>query len=113
MALEVEAALRKMGKKWEKIKLAEGERRGSLMVRCGSLMVRCGSLMVSTSACHARGRFFDSRTRLSTLETVYLWCLSDDTKSRWSLLSGVYARGSKRSHTGGKCITCLGLHILA
>ena len=23
-----------------------------------------------------------------------------DTKSRWSLLSGVYARGSKRSHTG-------------
>ena len=22
------------------------------------------------------------------------------TKSRWSLLSGVYARGSKRSHTG-------------
>ena len=29
-----------------------------------------------------------------------------DTKSRWSLLSSVYARGSKRSHTGGKCITC-------
>ena len=27
-----------------------------------------------------------------------------DTKSRWSLLSGVYARGSKRSHTGGKCV---------
>ena len=25
-------------------------------------------------------------------------CLSEDTKSRWSLLSGVYARGSKRSH---------------
>ena len=64
-----------------------------------------------------------------------------DTKSRRSLLSGVYARGSKRphqsalecvtivdstahdqargskiSHTGGKCaypITCHGLHILA
>ena len=29
-----------------------------------------------------------------------------DTKS---LLSGVYARGSKRSHTGGKCVTCSGL----
>ena len=30
-------------------------------------------------------------------------CLSElrDTKSRWSLLSGVYAMGSKRSHTGG------------
>ena len=38
-------------------------------------------------------------------------CLSfgRDTKSRWSLLSGVYARGSKRSHTGGKCVTCSGL----
>ena len=33
-----------------------------------------------------------------------------DTKSRWSLLSGVYARGSKRSHTEGKCVTCCGLH---
>ena len=38
-------------------------------------------------------------------------CLSfgRDTKSRWFLLSGVYARGSKRSHTGGKCVTCSGL----
>ena len=32
-----------------------------------------------------------------------------DTKSRWSFLPGVYARGSKRSHTGGKCVTCRGL----
>ena len=32
-----------------------------------------------------------------------------DTKSSWSLLPGVYARGSKRSHTGGKCVTCRGL----
>ena len=23
---------------------------------------------------------------------------------------GVYAMGSKRSHTGGKCVTCRGLH---
>ena len=28
-----------------------------------------------------------------------------DTKSRWSLLPGVYARGSKISNTGGKCVT--------
>ena len=34
------------------------------------------------------------------------------TKSRWSHLSGVCARGSKRSHTGGKCVTCCRLHIL-
>ena len=32
-----------------------------------------------------------------------------NTKSRWSLLSGVYARGSKRSHTGGKFVTCSGV----
>ena len=32
-----------------------------------------------------------------------------DTKSRWSLLSGVYARGSERSNSGGKCVTCSGL----
>ena len=32
-----------------------------------------------------------------------------DTKSRWSHLPSVYARGSKRSHTGGKCVTCRGL----
>ena len=32
-----------------------------------------------------------------------------DTKSRWSLLSGVYARGSKRSHIEGKFVTCSGL----
>ena len=35
-----------------------------------------------------------------------------DSKSRWPLLSGVYARGSKISHTEGKCVTCRGLHIL-
>ena len=33
-----------------------------------------------------------------------------DTKSRWSLLYGVYARESKISHTGGKInVTCSGL----
>ena len=36
-----------------------------------------------------------------------------DTKCRWSLLSGVYARGRKISHTVGKCVTCRGLDILA
>ena len=34
-------------------------------------------------------------------------------KSRRSLLPGVYARGSKIAHTGGKSVTCRGLHILA
>ena len=32
-----------------------------------------------------------------------------DSKSRWSLLSGVYARGSKRSHAGKWKKTCDGL----
>ena len=39
------------------------------------------------------------------LPHICLW-FSEDTKSRWSLLSGVYARGSKRSPTG---VTCSGL----
>ena len=34
------------------------------------------------------------------------------TNIRWTLLSGVYARGSKISHTGGKCVTCRRHHIL-
>ena len=34
-----------------------------------------------------------------------------DTKSCWSLQSGVYARRSKRSHTGGKYVTCCGLGL--
>ena len=33
-----------------------------------------------------------------------------DTKRCMSLVSGVYARGSKTSHTGGECVTCRGLH---
>ena len=36
-------------------------------------------------------------------------CLSKETKSWWSFPSGVYDRESKRSHTGGKCVTCSGL----
>ena len=41
-------------------------------------------------------------------------CLLDENlkESRWSLLSGVYARGGKSSHTGSKCVTCRGLRIL-
>ena len=34
-----------------------------------------------------------------------------DTKSRRSLLSGVYAREIKRSHTGGQCVTYRGLYL--
>ena len=29
--------------------------------------------------------------------------------NRWPFLSGVYARGSNRCHTGDKCVTCSGL----
>ena len=34
-----------------------------------------------------------------------------DTESHWSLQPFVYARGSGRSHTRGKCVTCHGLTI--
>ena len=50
---------------------------------------------------------------LSFVKFVYptlLVFFGSDTISRWSFLSGVYARGSKRSHTGGKCVTYRGLH---
>ena len=33
-----------------------------------------------------------------------------DTKNCWSLLSGVNARGTKRSYTRGKCVACRRLH---
>ena len=36
-----------------------------------------------------------------------------ETISRWSLPSGIYSRGSNRFHTGGKCVTCRELNILA
>ena len=47
---------------------------------------------------------------LGNFITPYLPVYSGrDTKSRWSFLSGVYARRCKRSHTGSKCVTCSGL----
>ena len=110
------------------LKQRKCDRAERLIAKCGGFfntVERRGNLMVSTSACHARGRWFDSRTRRMTLLGVKTWlamyvrdcvslCLSDETlKSRWSLLSGVYARGSKRSHTGCNCATCRGLHSLA
>ena len=39
-------------------------------------------------------------------------CLSDETLKAVGPFYLVSARGSKRSHTGGKCETCRGLHIL-
>ena len=90
--------------------------------RCNDyLCSRCseGSVVVSTSACHAAGRGSlpgpgACKTWLCTLEIVYLCLLDETLKRRWSLLSGVYARGSKE-HTSlhWKCVTCRGLHILA
>ena len=32
-------------------------------------------------------------------------------RDTWSCLPGVYARRNKRSHTGGQCVTCHGLHL--
>ena len=51
-------------------------------------------------------------TAISKLIFVHITlpvCFGRDTESRLSLISGVYARGSKRSHTGGKCVSCCGL----
>ena len=62
----------------------------------------------------SRGRWFNPTYRRFETQTISFIphlpvSFGRDTKSRWSLLSGVYARGSKISHTGGKCVTCSGL----
>ena len=44
------------------------------------------------------------------LVTPHCSCLSDETVKAVGPFYLVYARGSKRSHTGGKCVTCRGLH---
>ena len=59
-----------------------------------------GGSIPSTAVSKLRGNFFSPHICL---------CLGRDTKSRWSLLFGVYSRGSKIFHTGGKCVTCSGL----
>ena len=67
----------------------------------------------------ARVQFPDQEERIIRCKNLAFYirdcvslCLSDETlNNHWSLLPGVYARGSKISHTGGKCVTCRGLHI--
>ena len=46
----------------------------------------------------------------TTVYPVLQVSFEGDTKSRRSVLHGVYARGSKIPQTGGKCVTCRGLH---
>ena len=71
------------------------------------------NLTVSNAAINSCKLYHSKRILLRPLEncSYFLYptlpvSFGGDTKSRRSLLSGVYARGSKRSHTGGKCVTC-------
>ena len=81
---------------------------------CHSIPKTSGSGGSVDRACdwQSSGRAIESHwDRLETLAisfTPLCQCLSEET-SRWSLLSGAYARGTKRSHTGGKYVTCCGL----
>ena len=50
-----------------------------------------------------------SKLRQFCSTTHLLVSFGRDTNSLQSLLFGVYVRGSKRSHRGGKCVTCSGL----
>ena len=64
--------------------------------------------------CQSMGRWFNPTNRGFETQAISFTphlsvSFGRDTKSRWSLLSGVYARGSKRFDTGGKCVTCSGL----
>ena len=84
-----------------------------------------GNLVVSTPAYQAAGRGFDPCSdqacyiRCKNLALCIIDCVDiyvpfgGDTKIRRSFLSGVYTGGSNMSHTGGKCVTCRGVHILA
>ena len=72
---------------------------------------RCGSA-VREPHCQWRGPAVESTDcRFETgaiFFTTHCLCPLDQTlkaKSRWSLQSGVYARGSKRPHIGGRCVT--------
>ena len=62
--------------------------------------------------CQSRGRWFNPTYRRYEPFFVHPTCacvFGRDNTRRWSLLFGVYARRSKRSHTGDKCVTCSGL----
>ena len=81
---------------------------GMLYFRCKTWL---STYFVSLVGCHTQWleRCFDT---WASSFTPHCLCLSDETlKAVWSLLYGAYVRGSKISHTGGKCVTCYGLHI--
>ena len=72
------------------------------MTECVSLVGRGGSSVVGAPLQNL-GKFV-----YPTLPVSF----GGDTKRHRSLLSGVYARVSKISHTGGKCVTCRGLYSI-
>ena len=81
---------------------------------------RRGSAVVSTSACHAGGpgsrpgpgTLLGVKTWLSTLEIVYLLCLSDETLKAVGPFYLVSMPGEVKDPTSlhWKCVTCRGLH---
>ena len=81
-----------------------------------------GSVVVSTSAWHAAvrgslpgpGTLLGLKTWLSTLEIVYLMCLSDETLKAVGPFYLVSMPGEVKDPTSlhWKCVSCRGLHIL-
>ena len=71
-------------------------------------------IVVSTSAWHAifRGCGWSVTLKLGQYRLPHIACVFRMRRYK-PFLSVVYARGSKTSRTGGKCVTCRGLHILA
>ena len=76
--------------------------------------VGCSNSAVRASDNQPRGPGFKSTCCcLETLTFIHPTlpvAFGRDTKSCWSLLPNVHARGSKRSHTWGKCVTYCGLN---
>ena len=73
---------------------------GGCMVLCRTLNRRDGGSIPPTAF---------SKLRQFHSPHICLCLLEETLKIQWFHLSGVNARGSKRSHTGGKCVTCSGL----
>ena len=69
-----------------------------------------GTLVVRALDCQSRGRWFDSISAVSKLgqfRSPHFACVfRKNSKSRWSLLFGVYARESKISQAGKWKKTC-------
>ena len=73
------------------------------------ILPSCGGSVVGPCDWRSSGRVFDSNWRRFKTLAIPSTPLCQHICCRCSLLSGVYAWESKRSHPGGKCLTRVGV----